>query len=90
MRRYVKYAKLQGTDAFLPVLGNIGSTLPPLNKNIPGLEMFIDSEFPNFLTVKTPTVEAMVPLTNIQVAEFKNVTKKEESYPGHPNVSGAV
>jgi hypothetical protein len=73
--------KLQGTEAFLPGIGHLGTSLPPTNKSLPGLKMYIDSEFPAFVTVETTTAVAMVPLTNIQVAQFEKevVTVVESS-----------
>ena len=70
MRRYIKYAKLQGTDAFVPGIGGLGTTLPVVNKSFKTFSMYIDSEFPNFMTVEMNTTVALVPLTNIQIAVF--------------------
>lgn len=33
-KRKVAYAKLHGTEAFIPGVGQIGSTLPPTNKSM--------------------------------------------------------
>ncbi len=70
MRRRVTYVKLQGADTFLPGFGGLGSTLPPTNKTISGLNMYYDSETPTLLIIEIKGKEYFVPLANVQTGVF--------------------
>lgn len=66
--RIVTYAKLHGGDAFIPGMGNVGSTLPPTNKAW-DLKMYYTPDGLK-LSVSGGKIEAMVPLANIQLVVF--------------------
>lgn len=76
MRKYVKYAKLQGQDTFIPGLGSLGSTLPSPSRTL-NIQMFLDSEFPTLLFVNINGSGHSVPLANVQILSFS----PEESSP---------
>ncbi len=72
--RKVKYARLQGTEAFLPEFGIFGTTLGDPNKKANyAVEMFEDGDKLLLkLTRAGKTVEAFVPLTNVQIAQYED------------------
>jgi len=66
--RKISYAKLQGLDAFIPGIGGLGSTLPPLNKTIVDFAMYDGGT--NLILVArngNKRVEAAIPMMNVQV-----------------------
>lgn len=100
--RKVVYAKLQGTDAFIPGVGGLGTTLPPNNKSI-GLEMYdvgdklllrISSKGsgqrlnPGEPGVKNGVLEAFVPITNVQVAVYAEPLEKSDGKQKADNSAG--
>lgn len=74
--RKVAYAKLQGSEAFLPGVGAFGTTLVAGKgdgrKTIKDLEIFEDGD-KLLLRCKDDTgqvCEAFVPITNVQIARY--------------------
>lgn len=65
-KREVVYAKLQGTDAFIPGLGGLGNTLPPTMKALK-LKMY---EVGDRLLIEVNGKKAFIPLTNVQVGVY--------------------
>lgn len=75
----VTYAKLQGTDAFIPGIGGVGTTLPPTGKTLKDLKMFDNGEGILIIQLKGAVgqpIEAGVPLTNVQILVYANESPK--------------
>lgn len=77
--RKVSYAKLQGTDAFIPGFGAFGTTLggPKAHQQNFSVDMFEDGD-KLVLTLtrhgENKTYHAFVPLTNVQIAMYAEET----------------
>lgn len=68
MKRQATYAKLHGTDAFIPGLGGLGNTLPP-TKSFKDFKMFWtgDCLYLEMIALTGVKYEAAVPAANVQV-----------------------
>lgn len=78
MKRAV-YAKLQGTDAFVPGLGGLGTTLPPANKSFKEFEMYWsagDALYVNITSLHNIKYEAVIPSANVQILSLLVEPKK--------------
>lgn len=71
--RKITYAKLQNTDAFVPTIGALGSTLPPLNKSFP--ITMVHTEAGLYVNVSNGKAEVIVPWGNVQLAVYDRDTK---------------
>lgn len=70
MRLEVTYAKLQGANNFIPGIGKLGESLPPMMSSLK-TEMWIDSSVhPGLLFLTVNGKEGAVPLANIQNIVF--------------------
>lgn len=76
--REIKYAKLQGTNAFTPESGPLGDTLPPTNKTV-DLKMFdMGDKLLLRMKWKGKPIEAFIPMTNVQIAVYAEPEETSE------------
>lgn len=68
--RKVTYVKLHDLNVVVPGLGTVQGSFPPVNKTIPGLEMYLGKE-PGVLTIKAAGGEFGIPLANVQFMHFE-------------------
>lgn len=68
--RKVTYVKLHDLNVVVPGLGTVQGSFPPVNKTIPGLQMYIGKEA-GILTITHNSGEFGIPLANVQFMHFE-------------------
>lgn len=70
MRKTITYAKLHGTDAFIPEVGGLGTTLPPVNKTME-LKMYAGTNgLELVIAYKGHPIECLIPWANVQICKY--------------------
>lgn len=78
-RRLIKFAKLHGTNCFVPGIGDLGSTFPPKDKTFASFSMYIENDklWIDLSQRDGRKHSVFVPIANVQVGEASEPTLPE-------------